>query len=237
LQLILKKYCKEAENSDTIMKIFLDTANKELIEKWAQTGLIDGITTNPTHLSKENSNPTEQVLAICNLLPSGIISVEVVETEPEKVYTQACSIAALAQNIAVKIPCHAQYYPIIKRLVNQGITLNITLVFSLAQGLMMAKLGVHYISPFIGRLDDTNGNGIELVQQLRAMLDCYQFNTQLLAASIRDVTHFEKVILAGADIATIPVAVFENALTHQLTDKGMAQFLHDWKTLHITQFP
>ena len=219
------------------MKIFLDTANTELIKKWAQTGLIDGVTTNPTHLSKENKNPTEQVLAICAMLPSGVISVEVVETEPEKVYTQAHAIAALAKNIAVKIPCHAHYYATIKRLVDEGITLNITLVFSLAQGLMMAKLGVHYISPFIGRLDDSNGDGIELVQQLRQMLDWYCFDTQLLAASIRDVAHFESVIRAGADIATVPVEVFENSLTHPLTDKGMAQFLADWQKLNVSQFP
>jgi transaldolase len=219
------------------MKIFLDTANRELIKKWAQTGLIDGVTTNPTHLSKEGKNPTETVLTICSILPSGVISVEVVETEPEKVYTQARAIAALADNIAVKIPCHAQYYSTIKRLVNERITLNITLVFSLTQGLMMAKLGAQYISPFIGRLDDNNENGIELVQQLRHMLDWYCFDTKLLAASIRDVAHLESVINVGADIATVPVEVFENSLTHPLTDKGMAQFLADWKKLDIVQFP
>ncbi len=219
------------------MKIFLDTANRESIQKWAHTGLIDGVTTNPTHLSKEGSHPKEHILSICEILPAGVISVEIVETEPEKVYIQARAIAQLAHNIAVKIPCHAIYYPIIKRLVDEKIILNITLVFSLTQGLMMAKLGVHYISPFIGRLDDNGGNGIELVQNLRAMLDHYQFNTQLLAASIRDTTHLEKVILAGADIATIPVAVFEKSLEHPLTDKGMEQFLQDWKKLKITQFP
>jgi len=219
------------------MKIFLDTANIESIQKWAQTGLIDGVTTNPTHLSKEGKNPTAQVLAICDLLPSGIISVEVTETEPENVYLQARKIAALADNIAVKIPCHAHYYSVIKKLIGEGITLNITLVFSLAQGLMMAKLGAQYISPFIGRLDDVNADGIELVQHLRHMIDWYDFETELLAASIRDVAHFEKALLAGADIATLPVEVFEKSLTHQLTDKGMAQFLADWKKLNITRFP
>jgi transaldolase len=219
------------------MKIFLDTANTELIKKWAQTGLIDGVTTNPTHLSNAGKNPTQQVLAICSMLPLGVISVEVVETEPDKVYAQAHAIAALAKNIAVKIPCHPQYYATIKRLVDEGITLNITLVFSLAQGLMMAKLGVHYISPFIGRLDDNGSNGIELVQQLRNMLDWYSFDTQLLAASIRDVHHLESVIQAGADIATVPVTVFEDSLNHPLTDKGMAQFLADWQKLNVSQFP
>lgn len=219
------------------MKIFLDTANTELIEKWAQTGLIDGVTTNPTHLSKERKNPIDQILAICDILPSGSISVEVVETTPENVYLQARKIASLCDNIVVKIPCHPSYYSIIKQLVNEGVPLNITLVFSLTQGLMMAKLGVHYISPFIGRLDDNNGNGIELVKQLRHMLDWYGFDTQLLAASIRDTDHFEQVIIAGADIATVPVAVFEKSLNHPLTDKGMAQFLEDWKKLNIIKFP
>ena len=219
------------------MKIFLDTAHIESIQKWAHTGLIDGVTTNPTHLSKENNNPTQQVLAICDILPSGIISVEVTETEPELVYIQARKIAALANNIVVKVPCHPNYYSIIKKLIDEGITLNITLVFSLSQGLMMAKLGAHYISPFIGRLDDIGANGIELVQHLRHMIDWYDFETELLAASIRDVTHFEKSLLAGADIATMPVEIFEKSLNHQLTDKGMAQFLADWQKLNITHFP
>ncbi len=219
------------------MKIFLDTANTELIQKWAHTGLIDGVTTNPTHLSKEGKNPVDQILAICDVLPSGVISVEIVETDPEKIYRQAHKISELCDNIAVKIPCHAEYYVVIKKLIDEGITVNITLLFSLVQGLMMAKLGAHYISPFIGRLDDSGNNGIELVQQLRHMLDWYDFKTELLAASIRDTSHFEQVIMAGADIATVPVTVFENSLAHPLTDKGMAQFLTDWKKLNFSQFP
>jgi len=219
------------------MKIFLDTANIQLIEKWADTGLIEGITTNPTHLSNEGKNPVQQILALCDILPSGIISVEVVETEPENVYLQARKIALLSENIAVKIPCHRIYYPVIKQLLNEGIFLNITLVFSLAQGLMMAKLGAQYISPFIGRLNDNNGNGIELIKQLRHMLDWYDFDTQLLAASIRDTNIFEQTIMAGADIATLPENVFEEALNHPLTDKGMNKFLQDWKKLTISKFP
>lgn len=219
------------------MKIFLDTAHTESIQKWAQTGLIDGVTTNPTHLSKEGKNPVEQILTICDILPSGIISVEVVEEEPDQMYLQARKLASLSDNIVIKIPCHANYYSVIKKLIAEGIPLNITLVFSLTQGLMMAKLGAQYISPFIGRLDDIGANGIELIQHLRHMIDWYNFETELLAASIRDVAHFEQTILAGADIATVPVAVFEKSLEHQLTDKGMAQFLADWKKLNITRFP
>lgn len=219
------------------MKIFLDTANIESIEKWAQTGLIDGVTTNPTHLSKESNNPVEQVLAICDILPSGSISVEVTETEPDHVYIQARKLASLCDSIVIKVPCHTKYYHTIKKLIAEGIPLNITLVFSLAQGLMMAKLGAQYISPFVGRLDDIGGNGIELIQHLRHIIDWYNFETELLAASIRDVEHFEQAMLAGADIVTVPVAVFEKSLEHQLTDKGMTQFLEDWKKLNISRFP
>lgn len=219
------------------MKIFLDTADTELIKKWAHTSLIDGITTNPTNLSTVGKNPTETVLTICSLLPLGVISVEVVEIEPAKVYKQAHDIAALADNIAVKIPCHYQYYSVIKRLVDEGITLNITLLFTLAQGLMMAKLGVQYISPFVGRLEDNGADGVALIEQLRHMLDFYNFDTELLAASIRSVAHLENVIMAGADIATMPVRVFESSLTHPLTDQGMTQFLSDWQKLDIIHFP
>jgi transaldolase len=219
------------------MKIFLDTANTESIQKWAQTGLIDGVTTNPTHLSKEGNNPVEQVLAICDILPDGSISVEVTETEPEQVYLQARKLASLCDNIVVKVPCHAHYYTVIKKLIAEGIPLNITLVFSLSQGLMMAKLGAQYISPFVGRLDDIETDGIELIQHLRHIIDWYDFETEILAASIRDVAHFEQAMLAGADIATVPVEVFEKSLAHQLTDKGMAQFLADWKKLNVNRFP
>src|SRR6266446_2609880 len=152
------------------MKIFLDTAHSDSIKQWIPTGLIDGVTTNPTNLSKEGKNPLEQILAICDILPSGNISVEVVETEPEKIYLQARKLASLCENIVIKIPCHTTYYPVIRKLIDEGIPLNITLVFSLSQGLMMAKLGAQYISPFVGRLNDIGENGIELVQHLRHMI-------------------------------------------------------------------
>lgn len=219
------------------MKIFLDTANTQFVKKWAHSGLIDGVTTNPTHLSKEGSNPIEHIIALCDMLPFGTISVEITENKPESVYMQARQIASLSDNIVVKIPCHPDYYSVIKKLVEQDIKLNITLLFSLAQGLMMAKLGVGYISPFIGRLDDSGADGIALIRQLRHMLDWYDFETQLLAASIRDTHHLEQAIMAGADIATIPTDLFEKSLAHPLTDKGMAQFSADWQKLNIQRFP
>jgi len=219
------------------MKIFLDTANITDIKKWVATGLIDGVTTNPSHLSKEGNDPKQQVLEICALLPDGEISIEVTEKEPEAVYKQAKLIAALAENVVVKIPCHADYYEVINRLVQEDVKLNITLVFSLLQGLMMCKLGVAMISPFVGRLEDIKIDGINLLEQLRDMVDMYGYETEILAASLRNVEHFHKAVAAGVDIVTIPVAVFEQAIRHPLTDQGIIKFDADWKKLGITQFP
>lgn len=221
------------------MKIFLDTANIDAIRKHLSTGLIDGITTNPTHLSKESGDIKKHILTICDLLPEGQISVEITEHEPQAVYAQAKKIAALAKNVVVKIPCHELYYSTIKKLVDENVPINITLVFSLAQAFMMSKLGVQMISPFLGRLDDNQGagSGIQLLEHIRHMLDNNGFETELLAASIRSVSHFEQAILAGADIVTLPIDVLEKAMEHPLTDQGMAKFNVDWQKLGIKQFP
>ena len=219
------------------MKIFLDTAHIADIKKWVATGLIDGVTTNPSHLSKEGSDPKKHVLEICSLLPDGQISIEVTEKEPENVYKQAKLIAALSPNVVVKIPCHADYYEVINRLVKEGVKLNITLVFSLLQGLMMCKLGVAMISPFVGRLEDIKVDGINLLEQLCDMVDMYGYETEILAASLRSVEHFYKAVAAGVDIVTLPVAVFEQSIRHPLTDQGIIKFDADWKKLGITQFP
>jgi transaldolase len=219
------------------MKIFLDTAHQATIASWAATGLIDGVTTNPSHLSKEKMSPKELVLEICKLLPDGEISVEVTEKEPDKVYAQALKIAALHKNILVKIPCHKDYYAVIEKLVNDGIKINVTLVFSLVQSLFMCKLGVAYISPFIGRWDDIDVQGADLLFEIREMIDRYNYETQLLAASLRSVRHLHQAITAGADAATVPVAVLEQCATHVLTDRGIALFDADWQKLDIKQFP
>lgn len=219
------------------MKIFLDTANLEKIKKYAETGLIDGVTTNPSHLSKEGKDPVKQVLEICSVLKNGDISVEITEKEPKKVYEQAKKIADLAENIVVKVPCHADYYEIIKKLVQEDVKLNITLVFTVIQCLYMAKLGVKYISPFIGRWNDIDVDGIEIIEEARIMLDTYQFKTELLAASLRTVRDFHNCILAGADVVTLPLDVFEKSMEHPLTNRGMEKFLEDWQKLGIKQFP
>jgi transaldolase len=219
------------------MKIFLDTANVASIQKWSATGLIDGITTNPTHLSTEKGDPTKNILEICKLLPEGHISVEVTQQDPDAVYKQAKQIAALAENIWVKIPCHPQYFPVIKKLVQEEVKINITLVFTLLQCLMMCKLGVYYISPFIGRLEDIEADGMAFIPHVRDMIDFYGFETKLLVASIRSVQNFHDAVIAGADAITLPVDVFQKSLSHPLTDQGMQKFSNDWQRLGVKHFP
>ncbi len=218
------------------MKFFLDTAHYQVLVDAKKTGLIDGVTTNPSHLSKEGKG-TQLVTQIAQLLPHCDISVEVTEKTPEAVYNQAKEIAQLAPNIVVKIPCSKPYVPVIHALVQEGIPINVTLVFSVVQGLCMAKLHVKYISPFIGRLDDIDSNGMELIRDLRVVLDTYQYPTQLLAASIRNIPQVHEAALAGADIATLPVEIYEKLLEHPLTDKGMKLFDEDWEKLGIKTFP
>jgi transaldolase len=219
------------------MKIFLDTADIEHIKKLAVTGLIDGITTNPSNLSSIKGNPKDRILEICRLLPHGHISVEVTELEPEKLYIQAKKIAQLADNIWVKIPCHAHYYPVIKKLVQEGVKINITLVFTVLQALMMCKLGVYYISPFIGRWEDLDVDGMQYIPQMRHVIDYYGFETKILAASIRTVQHMHDALLEGVDAVTISPEIFEKAITHHLTDQGIEKFTKDWRRLEINNFP
>lgn len=219
------------------MKIFLDTADLSAIKRLVSTGLIDGITTNPTNLAKEGGDPTKLVKQICKLFPEGEISVEITARDPEDVYQQALAISKIAKNVLVKIPCHRDYYELIDDLVKKRVKINITLLFSLLQGLMMCKLGVTYISPFVGRLDDNKADGGKLLHELRYMIDEYGFNTGVLAASIRSTDRFHESILAGADAITVPVNVFEEATEHKLTDKGIEKFTQDWKKLHIKRFP
>lgn len=219
------------------MKIFLDTAHIEDIKTWKKTGLIDGITTNPTLMAKEGKNPTTIAREICKLLPQGHISVEITEVEPNAVYKQAKAIAQLADNVWVKIPCHARYYELIQKLVKEGTKLNITLVFTVLQSLMMCKLGVYYISPFIGRWEDIDVDGMAYIGQMRQMIDFYGYETKILAASIRSVQNFHDAVMAGADAITMPVSVFEKSVTNPLTDQGIERFSKDWKKLGVRKFP
>lgn len=219
------------------MKIFLDTADISFIARYIYTGLIDGVTTNPTNLSKEGSHPAHHIEQLCKILPEGVISVEVTEEDPDDMYRQAHEIASMNENIMVKIPCHIQYYGVIRQLIADGIPLNITLIFSAMQAVAMAKLGVTIVSPFVGRLDEIHEDGVKLVDDITNVFSYYQFETAVLAASLRTIDHVHKVMLAGADVITVSPELFVEMLQHPLTDKGMKQFANDWSKLGIKQFP
>lgn len=212
------------------MKLFLDTANIELIKEWLPTGVIDGVTTNPSLLAKETGNIKENLLEICKLV-DGDVSIEVVEKDPEKVYSQAKEISALAENVIVKIPFAKEYLPVISKLSKEGVKINVTLIFSLTQALLVSKLGVTYISPFIGRWDDIDVDGMNLIEDLMVMKENYGFKSEILAASIRNVIHLQKSIFAGADVATIPPTLLDKLFKHPLTLQGIEKFDADWKKL------
>lgn len=212
------------------MKLFLDTANRELIKDWVSTGVIDGITTNPSLLSKEDIDVKKVLLDICSIV-SGDVSIEVVEKEPERVYEQALQINKLAENVVVKIPFAREYLSVISKLVKEGIKINVTLIFSVVQALLVAKLGVKYISPFIGRWDDIDVDGITLIRDLMIMKKNYGFESEILVASIRNVIHLQKSIMLGADIATIPPTLLDKLFKHPLTLQGIEKFDADWNKL------
>ena len=214
------------------MKLFLDTANRELIKKWLPTGVIDGVTTNPSLLSKEGENPKKVLVEICNMV-EGDVSIEVVEKEPEAVYKQAIQISKLAKNVVVKIPFAPEYLPVINKLVKEGVKINVTLIFSLVQALLVAKMGVKYISPFVGRLDDIDIDGMDLIENLVSTKHNYDFESEILVASIRSVIHLQESILIGADVATIPPTLLDKVMHHPLTVEGIKKFDADWQKLNI----
>lgn len=216
------------------MKFFLDTANTADIKHYAQLGLVDGVTTNPTLISREGRDFPTVIKEITNIV-SGPVSAEVTATTADEMIAQAREEVQWAKNIVVKIPMTEEGLKAVKVLSDEGIKTNVTLVFSVAQGLLAAKAGATYISPFLGRLDDIGGNGIELVRKLHQVLTNYGFDTEIIAASVRGPQHVEEAALAGADIATIPAATFGKLWSHPLTDKGLASFAADWQAFQATQ--
>lgn len=220
-----------------MIKFFLDTADIACLEHWKKTGIIHGVTTNPSNLSKAGGNPLQNIKTIIELFKDGDVSVQVTETESKKIYEQALKIKDLGKNVVVKIPCSFDYFPIIERLSKEGIRTNITLLFSPLQATIMANFGVTYISPFIGRLEDNNQDGILLIKQIKEMYQRHEYKTEILAASLRTVTHVQDAILAGATVVTLPPLLCEQMVNNHLTDQGIMKFLCDWKTLNTDQFP
>ena len=216
------------------MKFFLDTANTDDIRKYAELGLVDGVTTNPTIVAREGRD-FESVIKEITTIVDGPVSAEVTANEADKMIEQARALAKWADNIVVKIPMTEAGLKAVSVLSKEGIKTNVTLVFSVAQGLMAAKAGATFISPFVGRLDDIGSDGVKLIKDLRTVLDNYGLKSEIIAASIRGVQHIEAVALAGSDIATIPAGVFGKMFKHPITEKGLASFEKDWAEFEASQ--
>ncbi len=214
------------------MKFFVDTADTKDIADLAATGLIDGVTTNPSLIAKSGRPFAEVIAEICALTP-GPVSAEVVATDYDGMIREGRKLAKIASNVAVKVPLTLDGLKACKTLTGEGTQVNVTLCFSANQALLAAKAGATFISPFIGRLDDIHLDGMELIHEIRQIYDNYLFDTEILAASIRTPNHVRLCALAGADVMTAPPAVIKSLVNHPLTDKGLEAFLADAKTAGI----
>jgi transaldolase len=209
------------------MQLFLDTTDTAVLKDLAATGLVDGVTTNPSLIAKSGRPMLEVIAEICGLV-EGPVSAEVASTEAEGMLAEGRRLASVATNVVVKVPLTRQGLVATAAFAREGIQTNVTLCFSASQALLAAKAGATYVSPFIGRLDDHGADGMALISEIRAIYDNYDFDTEILAASIRNPAHVTAAALAGADCATIPPNVFVDLFKHPLTEKGLEQFLSDW---------
>ena len=210
------------------MKFFVDTADIDAIAELNDLGMVDGVTTNPSLIAKSGRNILEVTKEICALV-SGPVSAEVVASKAEDMIAEGRKLAAIADNIAVKVPLTWDGLKACKVLSGEGRMVNVTLCFSPNQALLAAKVGATFISPFIGRLDDIHIDGMELIQDIREIYDNYGFETQILAASIRTPNHVAESARIGADVITAPPAVIKSLASHPLTDRGLAMFMADWE--------
>ena len=210
------------------MKFFVDTAEIKDIKELYETGLLDGVTTNPSLIAKSGRDFKEVIAEICALVP-GPVSAEVASLEYDGMIAEGEHLAKIADNVVVKLPLTLAGLKATKTFFDKGIKTNVTLCFSANQALLAAKVGATYISPFLGRLDDINLDGVELIENIRQIYDNYGFETQILSASIRSPNHVTQVALAGSDVATIPPDVIRKLANHPLTNAGIEGFLKDWK--------
>ncbi len=213
------------------MKFFVDTANIEEIRQADAWGVVDGVTTNPTLIGREGKEFEPTVKAICELMGDRPVSAEVVSTEAEGMLAEARELAGWAPNIVVKVPMCKEGMKAVKILSEEGIKTNVTLTFSAGQGLIAAKAGATYCSPFVGRMDDIGTDGMVLVKQLVDIYAAYGYPTQIIVASVRQPGHVINAACWGAHVATVPFKVLDNLFSHPLTDTGMDQFLADWNKL------
>ena len=212
------------------MKFFIDTANLKEIKEAAALGILDGVTTNPSLVSKEGRNFKELLEEIVQIV-DGPISAEVVSTDYNGIIKEANELVKIHKNIVVKVPLIREGLKAVKTLTDDGIKVNVTLCFSPAQAILAAKAGATYISPFVGRLDDISHDGMQLIDEIVQIYDNYNYETQVLVASIRHPLHLVEAAKIGADVATMPFAVIDKLFNHPLTDIGLEKFLSDWKKL------
>lgn len=210
------------------MKIFIDTANVNEIKEAISLGVIDGVTTNPTLMAKENRPAVDLLKEICSLV-SGPVSAEVISLDSDGMVKEARHLSKIAKNIVIKIPLVKEGLKAVKILSAESIKTNATLCFSPSQALLVAKAGADYVSPFIGRLDDISQYGMDLIRDIKQIYSNYGFKTQIIVASVRNPLHVVDAAKIGADIATVPFAVIEQLIKHPLTDIGIQRFLEDWK--------
>lgn len=210
------------------MKFFIDTANTDEIRKAWELGVIDGVTTNPSLISKEGKDPVQLLKTICSIV-DGPVNAEVVGLTADVMVKEAKTLSKIHKNIVIKIPMIEEGLKAVRKLSEQGVKTNVTLIFSASQALLAAKAGASYVSPFVGRLDDITHDGMELVSQMIDIYDNYLFETEIIVASVRNPLHVLDAARMGADIATIPFAVIQQLAKHPLTDIGLAKFLKDWE--------
>jgi transaldolase len=210
------------------MKIFLDTANVEEIKEGVSYGVIDGVTTNPSLIAKENKGFIPLIEEIIRIVP-GPVSVEVTATDADEMIKQAKEYARISENVVIKVPINLEGLKVVKTLADLDIKTNVTLIFSTSQALLAAKAGATYVSPFVGSIDDISGNGMVLIEDIMQVLDNYMFDTEVIVASVRHPLHFVQSAMIGAHVATIPFAILKKLLDHPLTDNGMKKFLEDWQ--------
>jgi transaldolase len=210
------------------MKFFVDTAEVNEIRELADIGLLDGVTTNPSLIAKSGRQFKEVIAEICSIVP-GPVSAEVVSLDYAGMMREAAELKKIAKNVTIKVPLTIDGLKACKALTSEGTMVNVTLCFSANQALLAAKAGASFISPFVGRLDDIHLDGTELIAEIRQIYDNYAFDTEILAASLRTPLHVKQVALIGADVATMPPAVIKGLVKHPLTDKGIEQFMADWK--------
>ena len=215
------------------MRIFLDTSDVDVIRKHCETRLIDGVTTNPTLMMQAGRDPIEVIKEISSLFPEhASISAEVVGDTAEEMVSQAEDYYSISKNITIKVPCTVEGLKVCKMLSDRDISVNVTLIFSVEQAILSAKSGATYVSPFIGRCEDNNIDGIDLIKSIKKVYSMNNISTNILAASIRNVPHVGQAFEVGADIVTLPPSIFEEMYKHNLTDQGIKQFDKDWKKLN-----